>query len=197
MTAAGVLTWACLVGVGVKHLSSYATTPGEQEAAPPTWPVETSLAPTSGRSTLVMFVHPKCPCSRASLSELNLIMNADDDHASAFVVFLRPSGVAADWERTDTWESAGIIPRATRIVDRDGAEARRFGALTSGHVVLYDPDGHLQYAGGITESRGHAGNNVGRETVLELLANGAAAHHGHSVFGCPLGETASAADVSP
>jgi hypothetical protein len=140
-----------------------------------------------------MFVHPKCPCSRASLSELNIIMNADRDESSAVVVFLRPGGVEANWERTDTWTSAGIIPRATRVVDVDGVEAKRFGALSSGQVVLYDASGHLRFSGGITGSRGHAGDNVGRRTVLALLANAPTDQHEHAVYGCAMDESSGSA----
>ncbi len=178
--------WVLVVAVGVKRVAAYDTTPGAQQPSPPHWPASSRLTPVAGRSTLLMFVHPKCPCSRASLSELNAIMNGDRDHASAIVVFLRPPGAPADWEQVDTWTAAGHVPNATRFVDLDGAEADRFSARTSGQVVLYDADGRLVFAGGITGSRGHAGENVGRQTVLRLLAGASADRAGHAVFGCAL-----------
>ncbi len=137
-----------------------------------------------------MFVHPRCPCSRASLDELDAIMNTEGEAAAATVVFLRPEGAASGWEQTDTWESAGRIPHATRVVDRGGREAARFGARTSGHVVLYDPDGRLEFSGGITGARGHAGDNVGRQMLLRLLAHASTDGSGHAVFGCPMEDPA-------
>jgi hypothetical protein len=178
--------WSCLVLAGIKWISDYKTAPGAQESAPLEWPPQSGLSSQAGHSTLVMFVHPKCPCSRASLSELDTIINADRSDASAFVVFLRPEGVTNDWEHTDTWETAVHIPRTTTVVDPGGLEAKRFGALTSGHVVLYDEGGRLRFSGGITGSRAHAGDNVGRQTVLDLLARVPTPWHDHAVFGCPV-----------
>src|SRR5215470_12024 len=181
-----VVVWVLAIGVGLKLITDDKTAPGAQAGAPAMWPRGSRIAPVPGRHTLVMFVHPKCPCTRASMSELNVIMNAERAHTSAFVVFLRPEGVDESWERTDTWDAAGNVPNAVRLVDRDGVEADRFGAQTSGHVVLYDPMGRLLYSGGITDSRGHVGDNMGRRSVLELLAAGAASPGTHAVFGCAL-----------
>ena len=49
--------------------------------------------------------------------------------------------------------------------DDDGAEARRFGAETSGQTLLYDARGALAFSGGITGARGHAGDNAGRASL--------------------------------
>jgi hypothetical protein len=100
------------------------------------------------------------------------------------VIFLHPPGVGTDWGQTDTWDAAGRIPGVSRVVDRDGTEAARFGARTSGHVVLYDSNDRLLFAGGITESRGHAGDNMGRREVERALATEPALFTRHEVFGC-------------
>ncbi len=74
---------------------------------------------------------------------------------------------------------------AARSIDLTG-EAARFGARTSGFVVVYDATGSLRYAGGITGSRGHAGDNVGRRTVERILAGESERDLDHPVFGCGL-----------
>ena len=56
--------------------------------------------------------------------------------------------------------------------DDDGAEARRFGAETSGQTLLYDEHGALLFSGGITGARGHAGDNAGRASLVALLNRG-------------------------
>ena len=43
------------------------------------------------------------------------------------------------------------------------------GATTSGHVLLYDAGGVLRFAGGITDGRGHEGDNAGLDAALALL----------------------------
>jgi hypothetical protein len=69
--------------------------------------------------------------------------------------------------------------------DQAAREARRFGAETSGHTLLYDGAGQLVFAGGVTAARGHGGPNEGRASVLAWLkAYPASART--PVFGCPM-----------
>jgi hypothetical protein len=74
----------------------------------------------------------------------------------------------------------------TVLDDVDGTEARRFGALTSGQVVVYDADGRLRFSGGITPARGHAGDNAGRSAIIALLEGASSASVETPVFGCSL-----------
>lgn len=176
---AGVAVWVGLVGFGLRELHAYSTTAGSTAATPETWPAESALMRGRG-FTVVMFVHPECPCSRASLAELAEIARAAPVPPEIFVA------IADDHAGGLAWELAGEVTGAKRVLDRDGREAARFGARTSGHVVVYDPRGNLRFAGGITGSRGHAGDNVGRRSVLEVLATGTTDHGAHDVFGCAL-----------
>jgi hypothetical protein len=70
--------------------------------------------------------------------------------------------------------------------DRNGVEAARFGAETSGFVTLFDVSGHLLFRGGITASRGHAGDNVGADAIVSLVNGAPARHRQTPVFGCGL-----------
>ena len=83
------------------------------------------------------------------------------------------------------WERAGRIRGARRVVDAAGQEAKRFGAKTSGFTLVFDRAGMRRFEGGITGSRGHAGDNVGRRAV-ELLLAGDRGPDAHAVFGCAL-----------
>jgi glyoxylase-like metal-dependent hydrolase (beta-lactamase superfamily II) len=102
------------------------------------------------------------------------------------VLFYRPRQFPAGWERTDLWRSAAAIPGVTVLVDPDGLEAERFGAKTSGHVLVYDSAGRLLFSGGITGSRGHEGDNDGSDSVLRLLTHGPPPRRHTLVFGCPI-----------
>jgi hypothetical protein len=171
------IVWLALVGVGAHALFAYSTSPGARGASPETWPAGSLLARDAANFTVVMFVHPECTCSRASLTELAAIV-ADAKPAPHVIVAFASSEPAGDnWDRARGFE---------RVLDPGGAEAHRFGAETSGHVVVYDAAGSLRYSGGITGSRGHAGDNVGRRTVLATLAGGATRDFTHAVFGCAL-----------
>jgi hypothetical protein len=181
-----VLTgWVALVGVGFVAAADYETTAGAHATSPEQWPTGARLPRATDRPTIVLFAHPRCPCTRASLAELAAIMGDDRHDAVAVVAFMQPSGDDGDWIDTDTWRTAAEIERARRVIDPDGAEAARFGAATSGHVVVYDRDGRLVFSGGITGSRGTPGNNHGRQAVLAQLS-GETGERVHQVFGCPL-----------
>jgi len=104
---------------------------------------------------------------------------------TAYVLFVKPPGSAENWEKTDLWQSAANIPGVSVVVD-DGAEALRFHAVTSGQTALYDVAGRLLFSGGITGSRGHAGDNAGRSAIVSLLNTGEAEQTETSVFGCDL-----------
>jgi hypothetical protein len=97
-----------------------------------------------------------------------------------------PQDAPADWHDTDLLDSATRIPGVKALVDEDGIEAARFGAATSGQVVLYDQDARLLFRGGITQSRGHVGANAGSDAIESLVNKGAADRDDSLVFGCPL-----------
>jgi hypothetical protein len=72
-----------------------------------------------------------------------------------------------------------------RIIDDvGGREAARYGIVTSGHVLLFDPSGARLFSGGITGSRAHEGDNDGAEAVVRLVMGSGPAVPAHPVFGC-------------
>ncbi len=182
--------WCVIVCVGMGFLVDYETRPGEAAIVPTRWPANSRITTMSGQHHLVMFAHPRCPCTRASIGELALIMAHARDRLTADVLFVKPREFETDWVTSDLWRSADSIPGVTSKLDTDGAEARRFGANTSGQVVLYDGAGRLLFSGGITASRGHSGDNLGRSTIASLLNNAALVAAPEpancSVYGCPL-----------
>ena len=57
------------------------------------------------------------------------------------------------WARTGLWDQAEAIPGVRIWTDVGAVEARRFGAATSGLVLVYDASGRLVFQGGITPAR--------------------------------------------
>ncbi len=177
--------WAAVVALGVRGLLDYESAPGRVAEVPRTWPASrVELAPD--RPTLVMLAHPHCPCTRASVGELAEVMAEIDGKAMGYVLFSRPANAGADWDDTALRRSAAAIPGVTVLSDTDGAEARRFGAETSGHTLLFSPDGRLLFTGGITQFRGHAGDNAGASAIVSLVRNEVPARSETFVFGCSL-----------
>jgi len=150
-------------------LWTYGQTPGADGAPPLQWPSDSLIWQASDEAALVMFAHPHCPCTRASLGELSLLMTRCRGLLTAHVLFVKPEGTPENWEKTDLWEEAVAIPGVEVVCDTEGAEASRFGIVTSGQTVLYDSEGRLLYSGGITATRGHRGDNAGRSAIVSLL----------------------------
>ncbi len=167
-------------------LARYSETPGRSDSAPVDWPANSQLARHGHLPTLVIFAHPRCPCTRATIGELALIMAACPDKLQAYVLFSKPADAAADWEQTDLWRSAEAIPGVEVMVDPEDVEARRFHASTSGQAMLFDPAGKLLFSGGITKARGHSGDNLGRDAIVERIRGQTMELARTPVFGCPI-----------
>jgi hypothetical protein len=178
--------WLSCAGTGLYFVWAYDNGPGLAATAPQEWPRLTTLVRASDRPTLVLLAHPQCDCTRATLGELAEVLARTPNPPKTYVLFLRPAMFAAGWEQTSLWKTAKSLPNVTVLRDDDGAEARRFGAETSGQTLLYDERGVLAFSGGITGSRGHAGDNAGRASLVALLSERPAERRDSNVFGCPL-----------
>jgi hypothetical protein len=181
--------WATAVAVGAARLWRYESVSADAAGAAVRWPADTRLVRDAGLPTLVLALHPKCPCSRATVGELAKLMTDCSGKLFATVLVLRPTDQPAGWERTSLWSDAAAIPGVKVIADDNGEESRRFGATTSGQAMLYAPAGRLLFAGGITESRGHSGDNAGRSAITTLVLGDAAPPSTpvHTpVYGCSL-----------
>lgn len=190
-----VLGLMCLfaLGAGAWALLKYSGTPGAVGEPPRHWPATSQIQRDPQHATLIMVAHPRCPCTRASLGELARLMAQCQGRLTAYVILPIPAGAAGDWEQTDLWRSARIIPGVTALCDPGSVQARSFGVETSGHTLLYDTRGRLIFSGGITESRGHEGDNAGHSAIVDLLVQGSADISASPVFGCPLFAAESAA----
>ena len=178
--------WLLAVGGGFLVLMNYQGAAGAMGNTPHDWPPASALRLTPGRNNLLMFVHPKCPCSAASIEELNRLLATTGGKFSTRVLFFKPSHVPNDWTDTSLYRAVVSLPGVTALDDIDGKEARRFGAMTSGCVVLFGPSGDLLFRGGITSGRGHAGDNPGENALVALLQGQDTATHQTPVFGCDL-----------
>jgi hypothetical protein len=181
-----IAMWILVFGSGLRMMLAYDNSPGVTATAPTMWPADSHISRQSGVATLVMMIHPHCPCSRASIGELALLMAEVPGLVNANVLFIKPLGSPEQWEKTDLWSSAARIPGVKVEVDHEAAESRRFGSQTSGQVMLFDGNGRLLFNGGITESRGHSGDNDGRRAIVSLLTQHREDRAETPVFGCPL-----------
>ena len=184
--AAVVMLWLLLVAGGMVSLEAYKSAAGAQVPAPADWPAASRLPRVAGLKTLVMMSHPKCPCTRASLAELETLLSQYRERLTVYVLFVQPKDVSHEWTKTDLWQAASRINGVHALVDDNSTEADRFKGLTSGQVVLYDAEGRLEFTGGITGARGHVGDNLGLKRLLAILRGEETDRSDSPVFGCPL-----------
>jgi hypothetical protein len=178
--------WVGALFAAHRALLGYDYQAGADAKAPVMWPSDTKVQRSGSLPVIVVFAHPKCPCTRATIEELAVLMAKVHGKATATVVFVRPDAFPVGWEKTDLWQSAARIPGVEVVSDPGGVEAGRFGALASGQTMFYDASGALRFSGGITEFRGHSGDNEGRSAITSLVLKGGAEIDHTSVYGCSL-----------
>ena len=182
-----IAVWLATALTGLRVVWAYDNTPGVLAHAPRRWPAAaTALTAAAGGPTLVVFAHPQCPCTRASLGELAEVVARARRPVKTYVVFLKPPADGEDWVKSALWEQAARLRGAIAVQDSAGAEARVFGVETSGQALLYDGAGTLRFNGGITGARGHAGDNAGRAALVALIGESPVNANAAGVFGCPL-----------
>lgn len=183
---AWIALWLTVVSGGTYYALLYDNSPGAAHTTTSMWPQGLQFTPDKNKDTLVMLIHPKCSCSRASLGELARIVAEFPDNLRVYVLYVTFSGNNGNWEFSEARATAQSIPGVTLIDDVDGKISKQFGAETSGYTLLYNQSGSLLFSGGITASRGHWGDNTGTQAVSAILTNGEVLTRKTAVFGCDL-----------
>jgi hypothetical protein len=185
--ALAVLPFCVLTLAGFYALLKFDATPAWQHYAPAHWPETPGISFPTGRPALLVFLHPLCPCSRATLNELDGVLSRLPRTALPEIqLFFVRSTKNPHWNGGELWDRAMRIPNAVRRWDTGGRIALRFGARSSGATLLYGKNKDLLFQGGITGSRGHEGDNLGASRLLDALETGRRAATVSQVFGCAL-----------
>lgn len=182
-----VLTlWLAGVAGGLGVLAAYAQRPGRVGEADPRWPEGSRLPHEVGRPTMLVFLHPRCPCSAATVGELHRALASGTGGATLIGVIGRPGDAEPGWMQSGLVDRFRTLTGARIAEDLDGAEASIFGAETSGTVMYFDAQGRLRFAGGVTPARGHEGDNIGRDAIARLLRGELPGAQRAPVYGCGL-----------
>ena len=211
------LTFAAAAGWYQLYL--FSSTPGHQEPAPPhlvpissTAPRSPSLSiapahptPPSTRQTslgsttlptLLVFIHPQCSCTHATLTQLDQVLHSVQVPVQVELAIYQ---LPLKSKSSQTFDPAQFLHQPFRsIPDTGGSLAKRFGAATSGEILLYAANGRLLFQGGITPSR--SDTTPGPSTMaLTTALRSTTISHSYSrarspntapapfeVFGCPI-----------
>ena len=185
-----VAVWCAAIGWGWFAMTAYSLKTDDDSASTPAdWPAGSQLPRSQGQPTLLVFLHPKCPCSRATATELERLLDRPDVAVAAcqvLVVAVTPPSPDASWTETPLLDRCRRLPGAQVLLDRGGHEAALFGAAISGTALWFDAAGRRQYDGGITIARGHEGASVGGAALARLLNGEDATVDCLPAFGCRL-----------
>lgn len=179
-----VCLWLSLVVTGFVILVGYSYVAGAT-ASPSVSAASATASSGDGRHTLVVLAHPKCPCTRATMSELDRLMAIVHRDVNVRVLLYLPEDAPESWARGAIRDAALRLPNASVELDRSGDMARAFGATTSGHVALISPSGEVCFSGGLTAARGHEGASLGRRAIVTWIQRGQGEAKA-PVFGCAL-----------
>lgn len=180
--------WLMSIVIATGALWAYEKTPGPIGSQPMNWPTNSLLHQRKGAGVVLLFVHPQCPCSAATLKNFDALPKPE--HFDFSVVFTMPIDAEDTWKETSNVRLASRIPSCQVYFDQNGTITKQFGVSTSGHCLAYDSDHVLRFTGGLTVSRGHEGDNqgmTGLSDVLALTTTPQSAHPAsYPIYGCPL-----------
>ena len=176
--------------------------PGAIGQSPNRLPALSDLSPIPGSTTLIIAVHPHCPCTHATVVNLERVLQSAQASCTTVALLYTPHEQGKTWSDTELVNQLSRLPNTRLVRDDDGRTAAQIGMHTSGQVLFYDAGGALRFAGGITQSRGHEGDCEPLEQLTALLAgrrptDSSSGPAVASVFGCPLCNEGASSVCSP
>lgn len=189
------MIWLAVCLAGAYAAMNYDFKPGSLAAPLASWPADLSNLDLAARLerpqklTVVAFLHPRCACSRATVKQLVKTLQAHPVPEIIVSVYTPLDAVdKAAWEQSDSVKMViEKLPAAQVIADRGGVLASRFGAFTSGTLLVYDSKGDEIFRGGITDRRGGEEDNPGLRQFAQAISEEVRVQTETSpVFGCLL-----------
>jgi hypothetical protein len=185
--AAVVAIWLAAVCAYFAYLLRYSSAAGTPEMHLPA-ATGLNLRLDGKTATLVLFLHPKCPCSRATVSELERLLSRSQGRLVAKAFLVAPAGGQEEWAATWMANELRTMPGVELQIDVGGKIARSQGIATSGDTILFDKFGKPRFEGGLTDFRGHEGTSAGADRIIEILDGKQTKFVRTPVYGCSLGE---------
>lgn len=181
-----IIGWLVATSVGLGIFWHYKTTGHVPRDSALSWPEQSELQLASAKPTLVLFAHPLCPCTMASLVELTRVLQESAVQPSVTIALYQPAQAGAEWQTSPLVDAVREIPGAEVVWDREGNLAKLFAATTSGQVQLYDPQGKCLFNGGVTRLRGHKGESAASRLLHTALQGNQPAMIRSPIYGCDL-----------
>ncbi len=184
--ATAVFIWLASVSYGLGFLYNYSLKPANMQQVLKNWPEESKIKFAKNQANLVLFLHPHCQCSEASLAELQKIQAQFHKKFKTHLVFILPEGTEQDWIHTKLWKKSQNLANTELIIDKSLQEAKVFASTSSGQVYLFNKERELIFLGGITSARGHQGDSIGNSAIKAYFRSGNMSVEKAPSFGCSL-----------
>jgi peroxiredoxin len=175
--------------------SSVVGQPAPDFSAPDLQGKTVRLSDFKGRYVVLEWTNPECPYVRRHYNSGNM-PSLQKEVATKGVVWLainsssQASGEFTPPESMAKWiADKGGAPRAT-LIDKDGKVGRAYGARTTPHMYVVDPQGKLIYAGAIDDKRWasaedtKSARNYVRAALEESMAGKAVSVAATTPYGC-------------
>jgi hypothetical protein len=144
-----------------------------------------SQAPAAGLPGVTVALHPRCPCSLATLDRLIALAPQLPPDTPLRILLAQPDGVTDPaWCPPELRRRLAALPQATTLADPEGRFSAAAGARTSGTVIVRAPDGAVLFQGGLTRARGDVTPSGLDQLLLAALAG--SPQPITPVFGCAL-----------
>jgi AhpC/TSA family len=192
----GVLT-AGLLAAGVVAAQAMVGQPAPGFTSTDTEGKPVKLADYKGKHVVLEWVNPGCPYVQKHYNSGNMPATQKDARARD-VVWLAVNSTAVDAydyrkpaDLTAWLKAKGATPTAT-LMDVDGKVGRAYGARTTPHMYLIDPQGKLVYAGAIDSiasanaSDIKSATNYVKQALDEALAGRPLSKPTSQAYGCSI-----------
>lgn len=172
-----LVIWFAFVIAGYSLMVAYSSTAARTIPAVAALPENFGFADRNCRHAfnLIVCLHPQCPCSQATVGELEKILDRTNAKDFQCTVYLsKPAGTGPRFVEGNILNALNDIKAKDKgdlevIIDDGDKFATRLNVKTSGHIFLFDRYGKRLFDGGITAARGHAGDNAGADFIIDCL----------------------------
>ena len=130
-----IANWAIGLVSGFSLIVSHNFATGNVSSAPIEWPDGINLESDANHPTLLVFIHPQCPCSSATIGELERLLADVNQQVKCTILMVCPSDHVDQWMKSKNTERSKSIEGVQIVVDVDGTTAAKFDCLEIWRLV--------------------------------------------------------------
>ena len=149
-----------------------------------------ALADYKGKYVVLEWTNPDCPYVRKHYNSGNMPATQKQTTSKGVVWLSVSTGDTHSPAELQSWQKAKSASPTTTVADADGKIARAYGARTTPHMYVVDPQGKLIYAGAIDSKASSnpadisTATNYVDQALSEAMAGKAVSRATTQAYGC-------------